>query len=77
MIAAFKRNHDEVMKSYLWDFIGKYRSHCATIRDILFEPVTSPSDVPRLFSLGEDKNLIEYDLNIRYENIYNRKKFVN
>ncbi|XP_054001995.1 cilia- and flagella-associated protein 251-like [Hylaeus anthracinus] len=60
VVAVFKRNHDS--GSHLWNFIGKYRTHYAPIRDILFGPPTPTSIAPRLFSLGEDKNLIEYDL---------------
>ncbi|XP_076624821.1 cilia- and flagella-associated protein 251 [Colletes latitarsis] len=62
VVAVFKRNHDSLAGSYLWNFIGKYRTHYTTIRDILFGPATPTSIVPRLFSLGEDKALIEYDL---------------
>ncbi|XP_076245455.1 cilia- and flagella-associated protein 251 [Calliopsis andreniformis] len=62
VVAVFKKNHDPSQGSYLWDFLGKYRSHCAAIRDILFESANSTYHV-RFFSLGEDQNLIEYDLN--------------
>ncbi|XP_076755180.1 cilia- and flagella-associated protein 251 [Xylocopa sonorina] len=62
VVAVFKRNPDQSNGSHLWDFLGKYRSHYATIRDVLFGPATSDSVVYRLFSLGEDQNLIEYSL---------------
>lgn len=46
----------------MWNLIGKYHSHYLPIRDILFGPATSDSVVSRFFSLGEDRELIEYDL---------------
>lgn len=64
-MAVFKRNHDFLRGSYIWDFLGKYRSHCAAITDILFEKVNSENSVLRFFSLGEDQYLIEYDLKKR------------
>nr|XP_034188780.1 cilia- and flagella-associated protein 251-like isoform X1 [Osmia lignaria] len=62
VIAVFKRNHQLSFGNYLWHFLGKYRVHDGVIRDLLFGPATCNSVVPRLFSLGEDKNLIEYNL---------------
>ncbi|XP_017757686.1 PREDICTED: WD repeat-containing protein 66-like [Eufriesea mexicana] len=62
VVAVFSKNHDNSSGSHLWNFIGKYRSHYATIREILFGPATTESVVYRLFSMGEDRNLIEYDL---------------
>ncbi|KYQ60114.1 WD repeat-containing protein 66 [Trachymyrmex zeteki] len=63
-VVVFKRNGTTVAsKDYnLWNLIGKYHSHYLPIRDILFGPVASNSDVPRFFSLGEDRELVEYDL---------------
>lgn len=66
VIAVFKRNRQLFFGNYLWNFLGKYRVHDGVIRDLIFGPATSNSVVPRLFSLGEDKNLIEYDLEDRY-----------
>lgn len=65
MVAVFKRIDDSPSGSCLWDFIGKYHSHTAKIRDILFGPATIESVVYRFFSVGEDRNLIEYDLKNR------------
>ncbi|XP_050474975.1 cilia- and flagella-associated protein 251-like isoform X4 [Bombus huntii] len=62
VVAVFKRIGDSPSGSCLWDFIGKYHSHTAKIRDILFGPATIESVVYRFFSVGEDRNLIEYDL---------------
>ncbi|XP_076477524.1 LOW QUALITY PROTEIN: cilia- and flagella-associated protein 251 [Bombus vancouverensis nearcticus] len=62
VVAVFKRIGDSPNGSCLWDFIGKYHSHTAKIRDILFGPATIESVVYRFFSVGEDRNLIEYDL---------------
>ncbi|XP_043588882.1 cilia- and flagella-associated protein 251-like isoform X2 [Bombus pyrosoma] len=62
VVAVFKKIDDSPSGSRLWDFIGKYHSHTAKIRDILFGPATIESVVYRFFSVGEDRNLIEYDL---------------
>ncbi|KZC04530.1 WD repeat-containing protein 66 [Dufourea novaeangliae] len=62
VVAVFKRNHGSFLGDYLWDFLGKYHTHMATITDILFGPATPISVAPQLFSLGEDKRLVEYDL---------------
>eukprot|EP00036_Acanthoecidae_sp_10tr_P019368 CAMPEP_0206307364 /NCGR_PEP_ID=MMETSP0106_2-20121207/11289_1 /ASSEMBLY_ACC=CAM_ASM_000206 /TAXON_ID=81532 /ORGANISM="Acanthoeca-like sp., Strain 10tr" /LENGTH=1211 /DNA_ID=CAMNT_0053738337 /DNA_START=111 /DNA_END=3746 /DNA_ORIENTATION=- len=44
----------------LWTFVGKYRSHSGRITDLKFgEDITGES---RLVSLGEDRMLVEYDL---------------
>ncbi|KYN30405.1 WD repeat-containing protein 66 [Trachymyrmex septentrionalis] len=62
-VVVFKRNHTTIASKYnMWNLIGKYHSHYLPIRDILFGPATSDSDVPRFFSLGEDRELVEYDL---------------
>ncbi|KAK9303373.1 hypothetical protein QLX08_004956 [Tetragonisca angustula] len=61
VVAVFKKNRNS-SSSHLWDFVGKYRSHNGTIRDILFGPATTESVVYRLFSIGDDRDLIEYDL---------------
>ncbi|XP_048508015.1 cilia- and flagella-associated protein 251-like isoform X1 [Athalia rosae] len=45
-----------------WKFLGKLHSHSLPIREVLFGPAYSGSSVPRLFSISEDRNLIEYDL---------------
>ncbi|XP_060813942.1 cilia- and flagella-associated protein 251-like [Bombus pascuorum] len=62
VVAVFKKIDDSPSGSRLWDFIGKYHSHTAKIRDILFGPATIESVVYRFFSVGEDRYLIEYDL---------------
>lgn len=62
-MVVFKRNDTITSKECnLWNLIGKYHSHYLPIRDILFGSTTSDSDTPRFFSLGEDRELIEYDL---------------
>ncbi|XP_076280805.1 cilia- and flagella-associated protein 251 [Lasioglossum baleicum] len=61
VVAVFQRNHDTFIK-HPWNFLGKYRTHLAMITDILFGPATSINATPRLFSLGEDRKLVEYDL---------------
>nr|XP_012138941.1 PREDICTED: WD repeat-containing protein 66-like [Megachile rotundata] len=61
VVAVFKKNHATYF-NYIYDFLGKYHVHHADVRDLLFGPATSSSGVPRLFSLGEDQNLIEYNL---------------
>ncbi|XP_011063471.1 PREDICTED: LOW QUALITY PROTEIN: WD repeat-containing protein 66-like [Acromyrmex echinatior] len=62
-VVVFKRNNTAVASEYnMWNLIGKYHSHYLPIKDILFGPAASDSDVPRFFSLGEDRELVEYDL---------------
>ncbi|KAG5322215.1 CF251 protein, partial [Pseudoatta argentina] len=62
-VVVFKRNNTTVASEYnVWNLIGKYHSHYLPIKDILFGPAASDSDVPRFFSLGEDRELVEYDL---------------
>ncbi|XP_066594488.1 cilia- and flagella-associated protein 251-like [Prorops nasuta] len=60
-VAVFKRNcsDDECM----WSFLGKIHSHGKPIKGILFgDPISEANETCRLFSVGEDKDLIEYDL---------------
>ncbi|XP_046596997.1 cilia- and flagella-associated protein 251-like [Neodiprion lecontei] len=49
----------------VWNFLGKYQSHHLPIREVLFGPPLSGGSVPRLFTLAEDCNFIEYDLENR------------
>ena len=44
-----------------WEFVGKRRSHYKNISDILFNDPDEDEPI-QLFSLGEDRMLIEYDL---------------
>ncbi|ORX47377.1 WD40 repeat-like protein [Piromyces finnis] len=48
----------EEAKRYEWNFIGRYQSHWKKIIQILF----MPSSPPRLLSLGQDRMIVEYDL---------------
>ncbi|XP_011708199.1 PREDICTED: WD repeat-containing protein 66-like [Wasmannia auropunctata] len=62
-VVVFKRNDIAASKERnVWNLIGKYHSHYLPIRDILFGSPASDSDTPRFFSLGEDRELVEYDL---------------
>lgn len=45
-----------------WLPMGKYISHYKPITGILFEESTEGSKRPRLFTIGEDRMLIEYDM---------------
>lgn len=44
-----------------WAFVGKQRAHYKTIIDLSFGKVLD-EDIPRLFSIGEDRVLVEYDI---------------
>ncbi|XP_069672269.1 cilia- and flagella-associated protein 251-like isoform X2 [Periplaneta americana] len=60
----------ENMDTCTWVFLGKQRSHYKPIRDLLFSEIsTEGSQTQRLFSLGEDRMLVEYDLMNSYEDI--------
>ncbi|RLU22416.1 hypothetical protein DMN91_004694 [Ooceraea biroi] len=62
-VVVFKRNGTASSTEHnVWNLIGKYHSHHLPIRDILFGPAASDREAPRFFSLGEDQELIEYDL---------------
>lgn len=48
-----------------WQFMGGYRSHFKPIRDLMFDEEyesRGTTNLPRLFSIGEDRMLVEYDL---------------
>ncbi|KAF7417468.1 hypothetical protein HZH68_000121 [Vespula germanica] len=64
-IVVFKKNNSKSLnETNIWNLIGKCHSHCLPIRQVLFGPSVKGNSVPRLFSLGEDKDLIEYDLEV-------------
>jgi hypothetical protein len=50
------------MEHNIWNLLGKYHSHYLFIRDIFFDSAASDHETSRLFSLGEDQEIIEYDL---------------
>ncbi|XP_055861223.1 cilia- and flagella-associated protein 251-like isoform X2 [Biomphalaria glabrata] len=60
-ITVYKRQRKEGRSPYIWH--GRYRSHYKPIKDLLFE-IHLDTNQPKLLSLGEDRMLIEYDLNI-------------
>ncbi|XP_014483029.1 PREDICTED: WD repeat-containing protein 66-like [Dinoponera quadriceps] len=62
-VVVFKRSNT-ASTGNTWDLIGKHHSHYLPIRDILFglSGHVSDSKTPRFFSLGEDQELVEYDL---------------
>ncbi|KAH9503911.1 Cilia- and flagella-associated protein 251 [Bulinus truncatus] len=60
-ITVYKRQRKEGRSPFIWH--GRYRSHYKPIKDLLFE-IHLDTNQPKLLSLGEDRMLIEYDLNI-------------
>lgn len=48
--------------SNVWTFIGRYKSHTKPVVDVTFDDTDSLSKIPRLFSVGQDRMLVEYDL---------------
>lgn len=69
-VVVFKRNGNATStERNAWNLLGKYHSHYLPIRDILFGPAASDGEAPRLLSLGEDQELVEYDLQRRFSRI--------
>ena len=46
-----------------WMYVGRYKSHTRPIADVMFT-TDAKSGARRLFSLGEDRMLVEYDLEL-------------
>ncbi|KAK2576249.1 hypothetical protein KPH14_005616 [Odynerus spinipes] len=62
-IVVFRKNDSKSPdEANIWNLIGKCHSHCLPIRQVLFGPSIAGDEIPRLFSLGEDGDIIEYDL---------------
>ncbi|XP_023289872.1 cilia- and flagella-associated protein 251 [Orussus abietinus] len=66
-VAVFRRNKSAFSlanneNTPIWYYVGKYHSHFMPIREILFVPPPAGLTTPRLLSLGEDRDLVEYDL---------------
>jgi hypothetical protein len=45
-----------------WQFLGSYGSHYKPIVGLLFGTSEDLDSVPKLLSIGEDQNVVEYDL---------------
>ena len=50
----------------LWLLKGKHRSHFRPIVDLAFLKDSKVTGGQRLFSLGQDRRLIEYDIQSRF-----------
>lgn len=61
-VHVFAKNHHIGAKPK-WISMGKYVSHYKPINDILFEENPEMGKRPRLFTIGEDRMLVEYDMN--------------
>jgi WD40 repeat protein len=62
-VGLFKWDHKDQnhQKNVEWVYIGRFKSHKKPIAGIEFGMVPF-GDIPRLMSVGEDRRLIEYDL---------------
>jgi WD40 repeat protein/Ca2+-binding EF-hand superfamily protein len=65
-VSLFRRGHrfGRLEEPIEWVFAGKKRVHLAKIRDVCFgESLTDQGNIIlRLFSIGDDKKLVEYDV---------------
>lgn len=71
MCISLYRCTKPAMPEVPWEYLGKQRSHYKPVRDLMFGPKDSGMDVQtRLYSLGEDRVLVEYDIkNSRADNL--------
>lgn len=47
-----------LLDDHIWQFMGKIRAHQESINDMIFAPYLPT----RLFTIGEDRRLVEYEL---------------
>lgn len=51
---------DDLVETTNWKFVQRIRAHFKPIVDLIFIPVDN--DTNRMISIGEDRYLVEYDL---------------
>jgi len=61
-VYRYMHRNGDTRKPLEWVYVGRSRAHRAPIAGLQFGPPAPDSDLPRLFSVGEDRRLVEYDL---------------
>eukprot|EP01022_Parablepharisma_sp_SALTPOND_P001089 TRINITY_DN105565_c3_g1_i1.p1 TRINITY_DN105565_c3_g1~~TRINITY_DN105565_c3_g1_i1.p1 ORF type:complete len:984 (+),score=100.01 TRINITY_DN105565_c3_g1_i1:379-3330(+) len=61
-VSLFRFEMDEDISKKVWHFCGKCRTHLLPITSIAFVETTTGKSKYRLFSIGEDMKIFEYDV---------------